>query len=143
MQLTERVLSHLERAEAKEPDAWMRDDYRIAWITTLYASQGNPQPHVDATYRVLGLHPDKVWPAILARRRALLGKDGVCAMPADLSAVLGMECLAADAITVQIPPAGMTTRTGTKKSLMTSTTQTRKTYPPKKPCASVRGKKAA
>lgn len=73
MQLTERVLVRLETAETKELDPWMRDDIRIAWITTLYASQGNPQPHVDATYRVLGLHPDKVWPAILARRDALLG----------------------------------------------------------------------
>jgi hypothetical protein len=71
--LAERVLSHLEAAENKEPDPHLRDDIRIAWITTLYASQGNRQPHIDATYRVLGLHPDKVWPAILARREALLG----------------------------------------------------------------------
>jgi hypothetical protein len=73
LELTNRVLVRLETAEAKEPDPWMRDDIRIAWITTLYASQGNQQPHVDATYRVLGLHPDKVWPAILARREAILG----------------------------------------------------------------------
>jgi hypothetical protein len=75
LELTNRVLVRLETAEAKELDPWMRDDIRIAWITTLYASQGNPQPHVDATYRVLGLHPDKVWPAILARREALLGPE--------------------------------------------------------------------
>ena len=39
------------------------------------ASRGNPQPHVEATYRVLGLHPDKVWPAIVAQRKALLGTE--------------------------------------------------------------------
>ena len=72
--LTERVLARLEQFEAREPDPWMRDDIRIAWITALYASRENPQPHVAATYRVLGLHPDKVWPAILARREAILGR---------------------------------------------------------------------
>jgi len=73
--LAERVLARLEQAEQREIDPWLRDDIRIAWIATLYASQGNPQPIVDATYRVLGLHPSKVWPAILARREALLGPE--------------------------------------------------------------------
>lgn len=73
--LSERILARLEASEQKESDPWLRDDIRIAWITTLYASQGNPQAHVDATYRVLGLHPDKVWPAICARRAALLGRQ--------------------------------------------------------------------
>jgi hypothetical protein len=70
--LSERVLVYLEKCERKESDPWLRDDIRIAWITVLYASRGNPQPHIDATYKVLGLHPDKVWPAICARRAALL-----------------------------------------------------------------------
>jgi hypothetical protein len=69
----EGVLRHLEGAEKKESDPWLRDDIRIAWITVLEASRGNPQPHIDATYRVLWIHPDKVWPAICARRAALLG----------------------------------------------------------------------
>jgi hypothetical protein len=72
--VTEHVLAHLERAELKECDPWLRDDLRIAWITVLYAAQGNPQAHIDASYNVLGIHPDKVWPAIEARRAALLGK---------------------------------------------------------------------
>ena len=75
--LAERVLARLEQAEQREIDPWLRDDIRIAWIATLYASQGNPQPIVDATYRVLGLHPSKVWPAILARREALLGPESI------------------------------------------------------------------
>lgn len=73
--LSERVLVCLEKAERAEIDPWLRDDIRIAWITTLYAARGNPQPHVDATYRVLGIHPDQVWPHIVARRQAMLGSD--------------------------------------------------------------------
>jgi hypothetical protein len=75
--LAERVLARLEQAEHREPDPWLRDDIRIAWIATLYASQGNRQPFIDASYRVLGLHPDKVWCAILARREALLGPESI------------------------------------------------------------------
>jgi hypothetical protein len=71
----DRILAQLTLAEAKEPCPWLRDDIRIAWITTLWASQGKPQPHVAATYAVLGLHPDKVWSAILARREAVLGPE--------------------------------------------------------------------
>jgi hypothetical protein len=73
----DRILAQLTLAEAKEPCPWFRDDIRIAWITTRLASQGNKQAHVDATYAVLGLHPDKVWPAILARREAILGTAAV------------------------------------------------------------------
>jgi hypothetical protein len=70
----ESVLAYLERAEFKEIDPWVRDDLRIAWITVLLASRGEAIPHITASYRVLGLHPEKVWPAILARRAALLGR---------------------------------------------------------------------
>jgi hypothetical protein len=69
----QRVLVYLEQAERKEIDPWFRDDIRIAWITTLYASRGNQQAHIDATYRVLGCHPDQVWSRIVARRKAQLG----------------------------------------------------------------------
>ncbi|HEY3972356.1 MAG TPA: hypothetical protein VGM18_05080 [Candidatus Sulfotelmatobacter sp.] len=72
---TQRILLYLEHAEKKEIDPWLRDDIRIAWITTLEASRGNSQPHVDATYRVLGVHPDQVWTRIVARRKALLGSE--------------------------------------------------------------------
>jgi hypothetical protein len=70
---SEQVLVYLEQAEKKEIDPWLRDDIRIAWITTLEASRGNLQPFIDATYRVLGCHPDQVWPRIVARRKAMLG----------------------------------------------------------------------
>lgn len=71
--LTRRVLARLEKAEAKEPNPHFRHDYRIAWITALRAGRGEARSHISATYAVLGLHPNKVWPAILARRKALLG----------------------------------------------------------------------
>lgn len=69
------VLLRIEEAEAREPSPHFQDDYRIAWITVLNAARGDSQPHTLATYAVLGLHPDKVWPAIEARRRAMLGAD--------------------------------------------------------------------
>lgn len=72
LSLLERILAQLEYAEDHEVNAHFRDDIRIAWIKTLYASQENPQAFVDASYRVLGLHPDKVWPAILRNREAWL-----------------------------------------------------------------------
>lgn len=71
--LTRRILSRLEQAEASEPNPHLQCDYRIAWITVLYASRGYSSPHVCACYRVLGLHPARVWPAIVARRKARLG----------------------------------------------------------------------
>lgn len=67
------ILDYLASAEMREEDVWLRDDVRIAWITVLNASQGSPIPHIEASYAVLGLHPDKVYPAIVARREALLG----------------------------------------------------------------------
>lgn len=73
--LSGRVMLRLEQAEKEEINPHLRDDIRIAWITVLGAMRDEPQPHVLATYRVLGLHPDKVWPAIVARRRKNLGAD--------------------------------------------------------------------
>jgi hypothetical protein len=71
--LARRILFRLERAEEGESNPHFRDDYRVAWITVLRAARGESCPFVSATYTVLGLHPEKVWPAILARRRSLLG----------------------------------------------------------------------
>lgn len=71
--LARRVLARIEVAEAREIDPWFRDDYRISWITVMNAARGVAEPHVAATYAVLGLHPQKVWPAIVARRKAQLG----------------------------------------------------------------------
>jgi hypothetical protein len=68
--LTARVATRLVEAEFREPDAWYRDDYRIARVTLGLARRGSPIPHIEACYRVLGCHPDHVWPRIVARREA-------------------------------------------------------------------------
>jgi hypothetical protein len=81
VELTERVLLHLEQAEKKEIDPWLRDDIRIAWITTRWAQHGVPEwswrrdspPYVAATYQVLNCDPDEVWPRILQQREVKLG----------------------------------------------------------------------
>jgi ribosomal protein S27AE len=72
--ITHRILFHLAEAEAEELDLWLRDDLRIARLTVAYAANGEASscaPNVVASYEVLGLHPEKVWPAILARREAM------------------------------------------------------------------------
>lgn len=72
--LSERVLTRLAQAEVCEPNPHYRDDIQIAKLTVLYAANGEAvrcSPLVLASYQVLGLHPDKVWPAIEQRRLAL------------------------------------------------------------------------
>lgn len=69
----ESILDYLTWAEANEPDVWLRDDYRIAWITVVKAARGELQPHFWATYAVLRTAPVKVWPNIVRARKAMLG----------------------------------------------------------------------
>ena len=79
--LSRRVLSRLIDAEAQELNPWLRDDLRIARLTVAYAARGEAvlcSPDVLASYMVLGLHPQKVWPAIQARSIAL---GPVCDVP--------------------------------------------------------------
>jgi hypothetical protein len=73
--MVERILARLARAEWRESNPHFQDDYRISWIAVLNASRGERFPHVNATYAVLGLHPDAVWPAIVERRKTLLGAE--------------------------------------------------------------------
>jgi hypothetical protein len=72
--LAQRIIGRLLQAEARETDPWTRDSYAIARLTVASAARGERNPHVLATYSFLGLHPDKVWPAIVARRRSMLGQ---------------------------------------------------------------------
>jgi hypothetical protein len=72
--LARRIIVRLAEAEAREPNPHYRDDLQIAKLTVKYASTGEAvrcTPHELASYMVLGVHPDKVWPKILERRRAL------------------------------------------------------------------------
>lgn len=69
-----RVISRLAEAEAQELDPWLCDDLRIARLIVAHAARGDAvlcSAHVLASYEVLGVHPEKVWPGILARRDAL------------------------------------------------------------------------
>jgi hypothetical protein len=75
--LHERVGSRLLEARDQEKQPWFNDDYQIAFLTVSYAQRENLNfcsPHVLATADVLGCHPDKVWPRIVAQRKAKLGK---------------------------------------------------------------------
>jgi hypothetical protein len=74
--LSQRVLSRLQTQLFRERDPWLHDDIKIACLTVTHAARGDAvccPPDVLASYEVLGLHPDKVWPAIEARRNALDG----------------------------------------------------------------------
>lgn len=82
-----RILIYLEWAEAHESDRWLQDDYRQAWIVVLLADRGLPFPFVTASYIMYGLHPNKLWPAIMARRRAKLGPLYSQFFPAPLPAL--------------------------------------------------------
>jgi hypothetical protein len=73
LKLTNRVLLRLEQIEAAEPNRHFQTDIRIAWLTVLYASRGESEPHVAATAKILGVHPDRVFSKIEAMRMAKLG----------------------------------------------------------------------
>jgi len=70
-----RILDRLEEAERSEPDIHLRTDYRQSWICVRLAGRGVAQPFVESSYRLYGKHPDKVWPHILATRKAKLGDE--------------------------------------------------------------------
>lgn len=67
------VLDYLLWARDAEEHPWFRTDYQIAFRTCLNVGQGCPKPFVVASRETLGLHPDKIWPALVARSRWLLG----------------------------------------------------------------------
>jgi len=72
--LASRVIARLAEAEACESNPWLRDDLKIARLTVAHAARGDAtlcSPHVLASYEVLGVHPEKVWSKIEARRIAL------------------------------------------------------------------------
>lgn len=72
---TDRILARLVQFEAHEPQAHLKDDYRQAFITVSLAAKGTPQPFVNASYSMYGVHPDKLWKKMQDRKRAQLGID--------------------------------------------------------------------
>lgn len=94
--LGQRVFDRLVEAADREPHSWFADDYLIARQTVLMAGRGVSDPHLQATVYVLGLQPEKVWPAIVAKRKAQLGSmysawydENDLPRPNDLEAFLG------------------------------------------------------
>jgi|GEM_PF-5394123 len=73
--LIDRVLDRLWGAEQAESDIHRRSDYRQAFICVSLAGRGEGEPFVTSSYRIFGIHPDNVWPHILATRKAKLGKE--------------------------------------------------------------------
>jgi hypothetical protein len=55
----EGILLYLARAESKEPNAWLADDYRVAWLTVLHASRGLSNPWEFAFWSYYGKTIDK------------------------------------------------------------------------------------
>jgi hypothetical protein len=78
-ELTDRILSRLEMSEKREVDPWLRDDVRQSWISLSTFSRGKfptfPDAFVAASYLMYGVHPDQVWPKIVADRKAKLGRE--------------------------------------------------------------------
>lgn len=87
--LAERILARLEEAELHEVNPHFQDDCRISWITVLRAARGDTIPHISATFSVLGLHPNRVWPAIVARRKAQCGSYYEVFYPNDAVSFVG------------------------------------------------------
>jgi hypothetical protein len=67
--MAERVVARLEDAEWSEENVWLPGDIGHAWITVALAGRGKPEPFVETSYNLYGLHPDARWPAILATPR--------------------------------------------------------------------------
>jgi hypothetical protein len=90
-ELTARILSRLEQSETRETDPWLQGDYRQAWISVSTFSRGKfptfSDAFVAASYLMYGVHPDQVWPRIVARRRAMLGASYGDFFPQDLPGV--------------------------------------------------------
>ena len=73
--IVDRILARLVQAEAHEPHVWLRDDYRQSFITIALAAKGSALPFVEASYRMYGVHPDKLFQHVTDRRKAKLGKE--------------------------------------------------------------------
>jgi len=73
--LSQRVLERLWQAKNEERNPHLCDDLSVAGLTVLYASRGSSIPHVEASYRIFGCHPDHVFQRIITWRRWNLGLE--------------------------------------------------------------------
>lgn len=88
---TERILAQLIQSEAREVCPHLRDDYRQTFISISKFSKGEFETYWDAfvatSYAMYGLHPDKLFDKILARRAWMLGATNVVKFPPKKEAV--------------------------------------------------------
>jgi hypothetical protein len=61
------ILNYLAKAEEREQDVWLRDDYRIAWLCVLFASRNYADPWRYAFWHYLGRTPERIIPDLVAR----------------------------------------------------------------------------
>ena len=71
----ERIIDQLLSAEAGERNPHWRTDIRQARIIVALCRAGNPDPLVSSSYEMYGVHPDLVFVAITAIRKAKLGNE--------------------------------------------------------------------
>src|SRR5262252_10545384 len=62
-------------AEIAEQNLHWKDDYRQARIIIALCRAHDPEPLVTSSYRIYGVHPDLVFVAITAIRKAKLGDE--------------------------------------------------------------------
>lgn len=74
-ELAIRVMERLQLAESREPEPYYQQHIRQAWIIVSFLHKGTPDAFVQSSYVVYGVHPDYVWPNIVADRKARLGVE--------------------------------------------------------------------
>ena len=77
----ERVLTFLARAESKTTDPWQADDYRVAWLTVLYAARGHANPWGFAFWSYYGKTLPKALVAWAERDRQTKKELERCSLP--------------------------------------------------------------
>lgn len=64
---SESVCEYLAACEDREPNVWLRDDIRIAWLTVVNAAQGKLDPWRYSFWMYLGRTPEKLIPFFVER----------------------------------------------------------------------------
>lgn len=71
--LSDRVMARLVQAGVCAETTDEKQELRQAFIAVSLAAQGSPIPFIEASYICYGLHPERVWLAILHNRAVRLG----------------------------------------------------------------------
>src|SRR5215471_16138712 len=71
----QRISDQIMNAEIAEQNPHWKDDYRQARVIIALCRANDPAPLVTSSYRMYGVHPDLVFVAITAIRKAKLGDE--------------------------------------------------------------------